>query len=172
MTGKLEKFIERSLFASRWSLAPMYIGLAIALLLLLFSFLKELFECIMNISDFTQMQIILSCLSLIDISLAANLVLIVILSGFENFVSKMDLGDHKDIPEWQSAVDFSTLKLKLVSSMAAISGIQLLKTFMTIENTPVENLKWMVIIHGTFLLSGIFLAATDQISANAQRTKK
>jgi len=172
MTGKLEKFIEHSLFASRWALAPMYIGLAIALLLLLFSFLKELFECIMHISDFTQMQIILSCLSLIDISLAANLVLIVILSGFENFVSKMDLGDHKDTPEWQGAVDFSTLKLKLVSSMAAISGIQLLETFITIEEIPIQNVKWMVIIHGTFLLSGIFLAATDQISANAQRTKK
>ena len=172
MSGRLERAIERSLFASRWLLAPIYIGLAIALIMLLFSFVKELYEFVLYIPESTQTDVILSTLSLIDISLAANLVLIVIFSGYENFVSRMELEDHKDNPEWKGAVDFSTLKLKLVSSMVAISGIKLLKTFMRVGDVPAPDLRWMVIIHVTFLLSGVLLATTDYIAAHTKNRKK
>ena len=102
-------------------------------------------------------------------SLAGNLVLIVIFSGYENFVSKIHVDDHEDKPDWMGKVDFSGLKLKLIASIVAISGIQLLKQFMNIAAVPQSQLMWMVIVHLTFVLSGVMLAVMDLITVKAHK---
>lgn len=168
---KMEHLIESGLFASRWIMAPMYIGLVGALLLVLYSFFIELVHIASDIPNLTASDMILAVLSLIDLSLAGNLLLIVIFSGYENFVSKMDLGEHADKPEWQGTVDFSTLKLKLVASIVAISGIHLLKVFMDVGKVTDEQIRWMVIIHLVFVISGVLLALMDWIAAKARALK-
>jgi uncharacterized protein (TIGR00645 family) len=169
---KIETVIERGLFASRWLMAPIYVGLAAALLVLLISFMQELLHLFQNISTLTQSDVILGILSLIDLSLAGNLLLIVIFSGYENFVSKMDTGKHEDQPEWKGTVDFSSLKLKLIASIVAISGIHLLKMFMGTDKVSETQLKWMVIIHVVFVISGVLLALMDFIAASTKKAKK
>lgn len=169
---RIEIIMERGLFASRWLMAPFYVGLALSLILLLASFLRELMHFFLLLPQgVSQTDVILATLSLIDLSLAGNLVLIVIFSGYENFVSKLDLEDHADKPEWQGTVDFSTLKLKLVASIVAISGIQLLKVFMDIEKVNPDHVKWMVLVHVVFVVSGVLLALMDRISASTRALK-
>lgn len=175
MNAKLravETVLERGLFASRWLMAPMYVGLAGGLLVLLFSFISELWHLFAQLPDISQSDTILGILSLIDLSLAGNLLLIVIFSGYENFVSKMDIGNHEDRPDWKGAVDFSTLKLKLIASIVAISGIHLLKVFMDIGKVTREEVFWMVVIHVVFVVSGVLLALMDRITAGTKALKK
>lgn len=168
----MERLIERSLFASRWMMAPMYLGLAAALAILVWVFLVELWHFILAVPTITVNDAILGVLALIDLSLAANLLMIVIFSGYENFVSRMDLHEEKDRPEWQGEVDFSGLKLKLVASIVAISGIHLLKVFMGVGKYPPEQIRWMIAIHLVFVVSGVLLAAMDWIAINAKSKKK
>jgi len=163
--SKIEILIERGLFASRWLMAPFYIGLACALIVLLVSFIQELFHLIVRITSISQTDAVLGILSLIDLSLAGNLLLIVMLSGYENFVSKIDTTDHKDHPEWKGNVDFSALKLKLIASIVAISGIHLLEVFMDIGKTSETQIRWMVIMHLVFVVSGVLLSLMDYITA-------
>ncbi len=168
---EIEHALERGLFASRWLMAPFYIGLVGALVVLLYSFTAELVHFFATIPDITPEKAVLGVLSLIDLSLAGNLLLIVIFSGYENFVSKFDVADHEDRPEWQGTVDFSTLKLKLVASIVAISGIHLLKVFMNVEHISDREIMWMVIIHLVFIVSGVLLALMDKISASSKALK-
>ena len=162
----MEKLIERGLFASRWLLAPMYIGLVGALFLLLTASFNEMNYYFLKFPGITTEDAILGTLTLIDLTLAGNLVLIVILSGYENFVSKMDLKDHVDRPEWQGHVDFTGLKLKLVASIVAISGIHLLKIFMDISKFTDMQIMWAVIIHLVFVISGVLLALMDRLTSD------
>lgn len=159
----MEKFIEKGLFASRWLLAPFYIGLVGALVVLLIKFVQELIEFALGIGDMKAVHAILGCLNLIDISLAANLLIIVMFSGYENFVSKIDIGEHEDAPAWKGKVDFTGLKIKLIASIVAISGIHLLKVFIDITKYTESEIKWMVIIHMSFVVSGVFLALMDHL---------
>ncbi|MDX1916689.1 MAG: TIGR00645 family protein [Rickettsiaceae bacterium] len=172
MLKTIEKIIERSLFASRWLMAPFYICLSIGLFILLFSFMKEFAYFCSESLSMKPNRIILEILTLIDLSLAGNLVLIVVFSGYENFVSKMDLGDHIDEPDWRKSVDFAALKVKLLSSIIAIAGIYLLKIFMSVENYEFYEILWTVIIYLVFVLSGFCLALMDFISANTKLYKK
>ncbi|MBN8532028.1 MAG: TIGR00645 family protein [Alphaproteobacteria bacterium] len=167
----MERLIEQGLFASRWLMAPFYVGLVGALVVLLFAFCEELLHFILMIPNITANDAVLGVLSLIDLSLAGNLLLIVIFSGYENFVSKFDDADHVDRPEWQGTVDFSTLKLKLVASIVAISGIHLLKVFMNVEKTSEQQMQWMIIIHLVFVVSGVLLALMDRIAVSAKAIK-
>src|ERR1051325_1253538 len=139
-----ERRLEAALFSSRWLMAPFYIGLVLGLIALLGVFLRELIEELSHLPGMTSEGAILMALSLIDMSLAGNLMLIVIFSGYENFVSKLDVGDLQDRPAWMGKVDFSGLKLKLVSSIVAISAIALLRSFMKIGTVPLDEaeLKW------------------------------
>lgn len=171
MIKKVEHLLESILFASRWLLAPMYLGLASALVLLLVIFVKELWYLVINLNVLSETDIILGILSLIDLSLAANLVIIIIFSGYENFVSKMDLDHHDDNPDWKKTVDFAALKLKLVASIIAISSIYLLQVFMAIKEVSDREIKWAVIIHVAFLFSAIALAAMDYISHQGKKHK-
>ena len=166
-----ERWLEATLFASRWLMAPFYLGLVFALVALLVVFVTELVDEVSRIMDMTPESVILMALSLIDLSLAGNLLLIVIFSGYENFVSKLDTGDRQDRPVWMGTVDFSALKLKLVSSIVAISAISLLRSFMQIGDAPIDEtaLRWRVIVHLTFVTSGVLLALMDFLSSRARR---
>lgn len=168
----MENAIEKVLFASRWLMAPMYLGLVITLAILLWAFVLELSHFAMSLPGLDVDHAVMGALALIDLSLAANLLLIVIFSGYENFVSRMGTGDHVDRPDWQGEVDFSTLKLKLVASIVAISGIHLLKVFMDIDKYSADKITWMVTIHLVFVISGVLLAAMDWISNHAKAMKK
>ena len=173
---RLETAFERALFRSRWLMAPMYLGLVVALGLLLIVFVKELayyapkilFDPTMTANDG-----ILAVLTLVDLSLAGNLLLIVLFSGYENFVSKLDLEGETDRPPWMGTVDFSGLKMKLIASIVAISGIQLLKTFMNIGREGYvlnpDEAFWGVVIHLTFVTSGVLLALMDWLSAKTDK---
>ncbi len=167
-----ETSLEQGLFASRWLMAPFYMGLVIALAALLYTFLLELFHLIQGLPNMNTNDAILASLALIDISLAGNLLIIVIFSGYENFISKLDVGDHEDKPEWMGTVDFSNLKLKLIASIVAISGIHLLKIFMEVKKYNDSEMMWMVIIHLVFVVSGVMLAFMDKISAGTKAMKK
>ena len=168
----MERQIERSLFASRWMLVPMYLGLAGALVLLVAVFLIELWKFVLTVPAITGNDAILGVLTLIDLSLTANLLLIVIFSGYENFVSRMELQGERDRPEWQGDVDFSGLKLKLIASIVAISGIHLLKIFMDIGAYSPDQSRWMVVIHLVFVISGVLLAAMDCVADHGKARKK
>jgi uncharacterized protein (TIGR00645 family) len=120
-----------------------------------------------DIASLNEAKVILWVLTLIDLSLAANLILMVIFAGYENFVSKMDIEGHPDRPTWMGTIDFSAMKLKLVASIVAISAIQLLKAFMSIESYSREQLIFLIIIHITFVVSGVLLALMDYIADKA-----
>lgn len=167
----IEHAIERFIFASRWIMAPFYLGLVVALAMLLVKFSQELVHIVPTVFSMSENAVILAVLTLIDLSLAGNLLLMVIFAGYENFVSKIDTGDSEDRPDWMGKVDFSGLKLKLIASIVAISGIQLLRTFMNVEQTSKENLYWMLIIHVTFVVSGVLLALMDLLVEKAHKIK-
>src|SRR5262245_34875072 len=171
----LERALESGLFMSRWLMAPFYVGLVASLGVLMVVFFQELSHQIPTLWDGEGMdtdRAIMLALSLIDLSLAGNLVVIVIFSGYENFVSKIDTGSHEDRPEWMGTVDFSGLKLKLIASIVAISGIALLKFFLEVSNGgdfDPENqsrLMWLVIVHATFVVSGVLLALMDWLTGH------
>jgi uncharacterized protein (TIGR00645 family) len=170
-TPTAERWLEATLFASRWLMAPFYLGLVLALAALLVVFVNELASELSRIMEMTPESAILMGLSLIDLSLAGSLMLIVIFSGYENFVSKLDTGDREDRPVWMGTVDFSGLKLKLISSIVAISAIALLRSFMKIGDAPLDEvaLKWRVIVHLTFVTSGVLLALMDLLSSRSRR---
>ena len=163
----LENLMEQAIFASRWLLAPIYLGLAAALFVLLFIFLKELAHLAIHMWSATEIDVILGLLALVDMALTGSLLIIVIFSGYENFVSKIDHSGHEDWPDWMGKIDFTALKLKLLSSIVAISAIQLLKEFMsikTITDGDERKLFWLVVIHLVFVSSSVLLAISDWIS--------
>ncbi|MBF9233820.1 TIGR00645 family protein [Microvirga alba] len=168
----IERVLERFLFASRWLLAPFYVGLVFSLGLLLFKAMQELVHFIAHAPQATESDVILGVLTLIDLTLTGSLIVIVIFSGYENFVSKIDAADHKDWPDWMGKIDFTGLKLKLLSSIVAISAIQVLKAFMNLDNISDRNLTWLVVIHLVFVGSGIILALTDRIAEGGHKVAK
>lgn len=167
----LERLLEQGLFASRWLMVPMYVGLIAALGALIVIFFQELAHAVPAIlgGQAHADDAILLALSLIDLSLAGNLVLIVIFSGYENFVSKFDIGDQADRPTWMGTVDFSGLKMKLVASIVAISAIALLKAFLQASEpgaaVDATRLMWLVVVHLTFVVSGVLLALMDWLAS-------
>lgn len=163
---RIERVIEAVIFNSRWILAPFYLGLILTLLVLLVHFAVKLVAFVPKVGTFDEAEVILGVLGLIDLVFVANLVLIVIFSGYENFVSRIDVGDH-DRPEWMAKIDFGGLKQKLATSIVAISAIQVLRAFMNIEHYTEIKLAWLVGIHVLFLFSLLIVAFSDRISAKA-----
>ena len=160
----MERLIERGLFYSRWLLVPIYLGLAVSLLFFAVIFLKELATLATNVAAFGEKEAILTALSLIDLALVASLVVMVIISGYENFVSKLDV-DSDDKLSWVGKLDAGTLKLKVASSIVAISSVHLLKAFMNAADTPNDKLLWLVVIHLTFVVSALAMALGDRLGA-------
>ncbi len=175
-TPKLERILETGLFQARWLIAPFYVGLVVALVMLLGSFCYELYMAVIAHFSLDPEAVILMVLTLIDLSLAGNLVIIVIFSGYENFVSKIDTHDNTDRPSWMGTLDFSGLKMKLIGSIVAISVISLLRAFMELAKTGAEldekKLGWMIGLHITFLASGVLFALMDWIASRTEEGAK
>lgn len=164
----MERLLEMFLFRSRWLLAPFYVMLVAALCVLLIKAGQETIHFVVHALTATESDVILGVLALVDLTLTGSLIIIVIFSGYENFVSKIEVEDAKDWPEWMGKIDFSGLKLKLLSSIVAISGIQVLKAFMNVKNISDRDLIWLVVIHMVFVGSGLLMALTDKITGDAK----
>ena len=171
---KLEQKFEKFLFVSRWLLTPFYLGLMAGIIILLYKFFKELAVTFsaLGSGSLSGSEIIISVLTLVDICLVANLLIIIIFSGYESFVSKIELDGHEDRPEWMGKVGFSALKIKVIGSIVAISAIDLLKVFVEVEEMFQKNpemanqqIMWKVLIHITFVISGVLFAVMDRTQA-------
>jgi uncharacterized protein (TIGR00645 family) len=165
---RIERALEKVLFASRWLLAPFYLGLVLAIVALLYKAMVELVHLLTHLTSATESDVILGVLTLVDLTLTGSLLVIVILSGYGSFVSRIDEAGHPDWPEWMGKIDFTGLKLKLLSSIVAISAIQVLKGFMNVKNLSDRDLAWLVGIHVVFVTSGVFMALTDRIGEGGQ----
>lgn len=162
--GKVEKIMERCMYASRWILAPVYLGLSVALFALLIKFYQELFHFIPHILEIDESQLVLKLLTLIDLTLVGSLVVIVMFSGYENFVSQMYIADNAEKLDWLGSHDYGSLKMKVAASIVAISSIHLLKVFMNVQETDNDKILWYVVIHLTMVLSALFMGYLDKIS--------
>lgn len=161
----VETRLERILFSSRWLLVPFYIGLILALVLLLVKFGKEFLNFVPLVFIGEGGDVIIGVLSLVDVVMVANLLIIIVFAGYESFVSRFDAAGHEDWPSWMGHVGFAELKMKLIGSIVAISGIELLKAFMHVESLSNTQLAWKVGIHMTFVLSGVLFAVMDRVAA-------
>ncbi|HUZ72077.1 MAG TPA: TIGR00645 family protein [Stellaceae bacterium] len=159
----VERIVERVLFASRWLLAPLYLGLGLFLIALAVHFFRDLLHIALNIWMLRDVDVIVAALTLIDLTLVAGLTVMVMLSGYENFVSKLDLAQTERSIAWLGKLDSGTLKLKVAVSIVAISAIQLLKGFMDVQDVPDDKLLWMTIIHLTFVVSALALTVMDRL---------
>ena len=165
MLRRVETVMEKSLYASRWLLAPLYVGLVAGLGVIVVKFAEKFWKLITHISGIDQHDVVLQVLGLLDLTLLANLVLIVIFSGYENFVSKIAVArGSEDKPYWMGRVDFSGLKIKLIGSLVAISVIELLKDFMQAATMDKTTIMWRVILHLTFVASGVLFALMDTMA--------
>jgi uncharacterized protein (TIGR00645 family) len=154
------------IFLSRWLQAPLYVGLIIAQAVYVFHFLKELLHLVEEAPAIDETSIMLTVLGLIDVVMIANLLVMVIVGGYETFVSRLNLEGHPDQPEWLSHVNAGVLKVKLATALIGISSIHLLKTFIEIgtRTLPDNAIMWQLLLHLTFVLSALLLAITDRIS--------
>ena len=165
----LEKSIERLLFACRWLLAPLYLGLALALIVLAIKFFQEAFHVLVHVTEYAEADLVLTVLAMIDLTLVGSLIVMVMFSGYENFVSRIDHDAGADAPAWLSKLDSGTLKLKVAASIVAISSIHLLRVFMDAQQIPNDKIMWYVILHLTFVISAVLLGVLDKISFAAHR---
>ncbi len=162
----IERLLERLLTASRWLLAPFFLGLALGIVILLIKFVQEFYHMALHAIGSTGEEAILGMLSLVDLALTGALVTIVIFSGYENFVSRIDHTDDRQWPSWMGSIDFTALKIKLLGSIVAISAIQLLKQFMAVKSASDRDLWWYAGIHIVFVVSSVLLALSDRLSGD------
>jgi uncharacterized protein (TIGR00645 family) len=167
-----ERFLERTIFASRWLQAPLYVGLIVAQGVYVYQFFVELWHLAHIAFGPGELKdpgtaIMLGVLGLIDVVMIANLLIMVIIGGYETFVSRLHIDDHEDQPEWLSHVNAGVLKVKLATALISISSIHLLKTFIEVRAPSIaftdNGVMWQVIIHVIFVLSALALAWTDKI---------
>jgi len=159
--NQLTKMMSTLIFAARWLQAPLYFGLIVAQGAYVYHFMVELLHLVVKTPHITETDIMLIVLGLIDVVMIANLLVMVIVGGYETFVSRLYTEGHPDNPEWLSHVNASTMKIKLSMALIGISSIHLLKTFINAPHLTEEVMKWQVIIHITFVLSAVALAFTD-----------
>ncbi len=159
----VERFVEALLFRSRWLLAPFYLGLAAGLALLLAQFAMSAYDLVLHGLQGGADHLIVGVLGLVDLSLVANLVLIVMFSGYENFVSRLHIDDHPDKPDWIGHVGFTDLKLKVIASIMAIAAIHVLEDFMNAPSLANRDLAWRAGLLLLFVVSGVLLAVMDRI---------
>jgi uncharacterized protein (TIGR00645 family) len=161
----MEKTIEKLFYASRWALAPIYLGLSLALLALGIKFFQEVLHLLPHVLDTSESDLVLVVLGLIDIALVGGLIVMVMFSGYENFVSRIDLDEAADKLGWLGKLDAGSLKTKVAASIVAISSIHLLRVFLNVEQIDNGKLLWFVVIHMTFVLSAIGMVMLDRWSA-------
>ena len=168
MSGKLEIVVEKALFASRWILAPIFLGLSLALVALGIKFFQEAFHVVTHALTLEEADLVLTVLAMIDIALVGSLIVMVMFSGYENFVSTID-AKGTDTLGWLGKMDSGTLKLKVAASIVAISSIHLLQKFMDAEAIPNDKLMWYTILHMAFVLSAVLLGVLDKMSFSKHR---
>ena len=163
MVTSVEKLLEKLIYASRWIMAPIYLGLSLVLLALGIKFFQELFHILPNVLSIKEVDLILVVLSLIDITLVGGLIVMVMFSGYENFVSRLDINETDEKLNWLGKVDSASLKNKVAASIVAISSIHLLKVFMNTPNIPNDKIMWYLLIHITFVLSAFAMGYLDKL---------
>lgn len=168
----MERFIENTMYASRWLLAPIYLGLSLGLLILALKFFQEIIHVLPNVFSMLEADVILLLLSLIDMALVGGLLVMVMISGYENFVSQLDIDDNKEKLNWLGTMDSSSLKMKVAASIVAISSIHLLRIFMDAKNVDPQHLMWYVIIHMTFVISAFAMGYLDKLTKLDKMTKQ
>ena len=160
----MERFLENAMYASRWLLAPVYFGLSLGLIALTIKFFQEIFHILPHIFSVSESDMILTLLSLVDMTLVGGLLVMVMFSGYENFVSQLDINEGKEKLSWLGKMDVTSLKNKVAASIVAISSIHLLRVFMDAKNVPDNKLMWYVIIHLTFVLSAFVMGYLDRLT--------
>ncbi len=166
---QIEEVLEKSMFASRWFMAPVYIVLSFSLAIIMVKVVQEFLNYLPLFLDLKIKELLLFVLRILDLALIGNLVLMILFAGYENFVSKIGAARaSEDKPSWMGKVDFSGLKLKLVGSIVAISGINLLEAFMNVDNLNDRNLNYQIVIHLVFVASGVLLALMDYIASKTK----
>lgn len=163
MPAKITRVLEKLLFASRWLLVLFYFGLVAALGIMLVKAGQHVTEMVLHVWSNSETQVILDVLGLVDLTLSASLVVLVIFSGYENFVSRVDPETHKSWPEWLSQIDFAGLKLKLISAIVVIAAIHLLRRYLEVGDASAGDLKWHALIVLVFAAAGVLLALGDKI---------
>lgn len=163
MRNKTEAAFEKIIFASRWLQAPLYAGLIIGGILYAYKYIVELIHLCTSINELSETALMLGILTLVDITMVANLLIMVIIGGYSTFVSRLDIDNHEDKPEWLQKINAGTLKVKLAGSLVGVSGIHLLITFINIKSYETEHVMWQVIIHVVFLISSVMLAYSEKI---------
>lgn len=173
MFDKLEEVLESTIFTSRWLLAPFFLGLVFSIALLFVKFLEHFWHLAADVFTLSEAEMIVGILALVDMALVGSLLLMVIFSGYEIFVSKIDVANHEDRPDWMGKVDFSGLKLKVIGAIVAISAIDLLQVFMNIPATLSEEqseaVLWKVVVHMAFVVSGVLFAVMDKVAGDTKR---
>ena len=160
----MERFLENAMYASRWLLAPVYFGLSLGLIALSIKFFQEIFHILPHIFSVSESDLVLTLLSLVDMTLVGGLLVMVMFSGYENFVSQLDINEGKEKLSWLGKMDATSLKNKVAASIVAISSIHLLRVFMDAQNVPDNKLMWYVIIHLTFVLSAFVMGYLDRLT--------
>ena len=167
----MERFLENAMYTSRWLLAPVYFGLSLGLVALTIKFFQEIVHVLPHIFSVSESELILTLLSLVDMTLVGGLLVMVMLSGYENFISKLDIDEDKEKLSWLGKMDSGSLKNKVAASIVAISSIHLLRVFMEARNVENDKLMWYVIIHLTFVLSAFVMGWLDQMSRSDKKPK-
>ena len=162
--NKSQSILAGFIFWSRWLQAPLYVGLIVAQTVYVYHFMVELKHLVLGVQGMSATDIMLLVLGLIDVVMIANLLIMVIVGGYETFVSRLNLQDHPDEPEWLSHVNAGVLKVKLAMALIGISSIHLLKTFINAPQMSEQTIKWQVAIHLTFVISALVMAYTDRIA--------
>uniref|UniRef100_UPI00403EBC6E TIGR00645 family protein n=1 Tax=Methylomicrobium lacus TaxID=136992 RepID=UPI00403EBC6E len=161
---KIEHNLERIMYASRWILAPVYVGMSLAVVALFIKFFQELYHFLPHVLEMSEADLVLKLLTLIDLTLVGSLIVIVMFSGYENFVSRLDIEETTEKLDWLGTHDYGSLKIKVASSIVAISSIHLLKVFMNIQATANDKLLWYVVVHLTLVASALLLSIQDKMS--------
>ena len=165
---RVKKVIARIIFMSRWLQAPLYLGLICMLAAYAYRFIVELFHLIVHLNGSDDSQIMLGVLDLIDVVMIANLLIMVVMGGYETFVSRLDLAAHPEQPEWLDHLDAGAMKIKLALALIGISSIHLLRTFIDPTKLSGDSVKWQVIIHLTLVISALTIAYTNRLLARAE----
>lgn len=160
----MEKLIETTMYRARWLLAPIYLGLSLALIALGVKFFQEVWHLMWIVLTIKEAELILVVLTLIDLAMVGGLLVMVMMSGYENFVSTLNVADDEEKLSWLGTMDASSLKMKVAASIVAISSIHLLKVFMNAEKTDNDKILWYTILHMTFVVSAFAMGYLDKLS--------
>jgi uncharacterized protein (TIGR00645 family) len=161
---KTEHSLERIMYGSRWILAPIYAGMSLSIAALFIKFFQELYHFLPHLLEMNESDLILKVLALIDLTMVGSLIVIVMFSGYENFVSRLDIDEDAEKLDWLGTHDYGSLKMKIASTVVAISSIHLLKVFMKIEATSNDKILWYVAVHLTLVVSALLMSVQDKLS--------